>query len=623
MPFVRKSLSLTTATALVLASLSNTACKKVESEGTTAPGSFTGAPAKLEGTSGTWPELVDPPRVDGSGNRDAAIIVGLEDYATLPDVSGAETNAEDWFRHLTRAENVPLARVQLLRRQEATREGLLKAAERAANEVEPGGRLWFVYVGHGAPARGGSDGLLVGWDAVQSADSIEARSVKQSELLAILERSKGTPVVILDACFSGRTDRDASLLEGLQPVQEAALPKAQKAVVLTAARSDEYAGPLPGKRRPAFSYLLLGAMRGWGDGNGDGSVTASEAITYTNDTLRALVRDRTQTPTLAGAANEAVLARGARERGPNLTEMALTGASASEVAFDTTEVRAPTAAFEGSSTGGLSELNLEAEKAFERAMDAQESKSAPPEAKQDAWCDLAALTGSNPYKDQATTLCADWGNFTTALRDKEAAMVRDYATVRGYLELDRKSKDQKQAILTAFIGSYQDLGGGYDHLREAQKALKGLRNSGRATLPDLPPPGVSRTDYVSPGGAEVTADEYAAAVTTQTKAKAWTYTSLSLMIIGGIFVGLGASMYAKDTPTSTANLYVGLGAGSAGLGVGLLTFGLIRAKKSKKIILRYQAQQDAAAAAQGGQPTSFSRPRMTFSPSASGVTIRF
>jgi len=40
-----------------------------------------------------------------------------------------------------------------------------------------------------------------------------------------------------------------------------------KAIVLSASKKDEYAGSLPRLSRPAFSSLLLGAMRGWGDTN--------------------------------------------------------------------------------------------------------------------------------------------------------------------------------------------------------------------------------------------------------------------------------------------------------------------------------------------------------------------
>ena len=51
--------------------------------------------------------------------------------------------------------------------------------------------------------------------------------------------------------------------------------------MLSAASALQAAGPLPGARRPAFSYLLLGAAFGWGEASGgDGIVMASEAIDW-------------------------------------------------------------------------------------------------------------------------------------------------------------------------------------------------------------------------------------------------------------------------------------------------------------------------------------------------------
>jgi hypothetical protein len=97
-----------------------------------------------------------------------------------------------------------------------------------------------------------------------------------------------------------------------------------RTTVLTAARSDEYAGPLPGAGRPAFSYLTLGGLRGWADQNSDGDVTAGELHSYVSRAMQALVRDRRQRPTLVGRRN-ASMARSPRETGPDLSALVLNG----------------------------------------------------------------------------------------------------------------------------------------------------------------------------------------------------------------------------------------------------------------------------------------------------------
>jgi TPR repeat protein len=88
-------------------------------------------------------------------------------------------------------------------------------------------------------------------------------------------------------------------------------------VLLAAAQGNEYAGPLPGGNRPAFSYLTLAALRGWGDSNHDGKVTVSEATQYARRALQALLVGRHQTPDMAGPGDSVAVAS-AGESGPDL-----------------------------------------------------------------------------------------------------------------------------------------------------------------------------------------------------------------------------------------------------------------------------------------------------------------
>jgi hypothetical protein len=87
--------------------------------------------------------------------------------------------------------------------------------------------------------------------------------------------------------------------------------------LLTAAASNEYAGPLPGASRPAFSYLALGGLRGWADGDRDGRITSGELHGYLTQTMRALVRDRRQRPTLVGEDDRRIV-ESSREKGPDI-----------------------------------------------------------------------------------------------------------------------------------------------------------------------------------------------------------------------------------------------------------------------------------------------------------------
>jgi len=73
--------------------------------------------------------------------------------------------------------------------------------------------------------------------------------------------------------------------------------------------------------RPAYSYLALGALRGWADSGGDRTITAGKVNAYVAQVFRAAVRDRSQTPTVIGN-EDAVLGKSAGERGPDIGEIA-------------------------------------------------------------------------------------------------------------------------------------------------------------------------------------------------------------------------------------------------------------------------------------------------------------
>jgi len=262
-----------------------------------------------------WPDVARKLSGQQDGQRDVAVIVAIEDYNTLARIPGARSNAEDWFKYLTETRGLERSNIQMLQDEGARYEQIEKAVLETVPRAKQGGRFWFVFIGHGAPSRK-QTGLLVGWDAYQTAEGLEDRSVKTERLLQDMSASRATPVVFLDACFSGRESSGQSLVAGLMPSAVVKAKAPSGALVLTAARSDQFAGGLPGAARPAFSYLALGALRGWADSDGNGKVSAVEVEHYVGDTLRILLAGkRQQVPTLDGDRKELELST-ATEREP-------------------------------------------------------------------------------------------------------------------------------------------------------------------------------------------------------------------------------------------------------------------------------------------------------------------
>ena len=267
-----------------------------------------------------WPALSDRvSSLSSTRHRDAALIVAISAYDKVSGVEGAAQNGLDWHSYLTKSQGIPSSRVRTLLNDQATREAILKQAREVSRLASAKGKVWFVFIGHGAPSKDGKDGLLLGADVRQNADSIYQRGVSQQELLTLLESSGAAVFGFVDTCFSGKSTGGNDLVRGLQPLIPSTSLSIGKSTVLSAGRSDEFAGSLPGLNRPAFSYLALGALRGWGDKNRDGRVRADEIISYASEALMTFstTMGRTQRPQGRGPGMRRALAR-AREKGPDI-----------------------------------------------------------------------------------------------------------------------------------------------------------------------------------------------------------------------------------------------------------------------------------------------------------------
>ena len=419
-----------------------------------------------------WPDLAEPAAAVGGGNSDAAIVVGIEDYALVADIAGARHNALDWYDYLTHTRLIPTERVQLLVDEDATREEFLSAVERAADRVGSAGTLWFIFVGHGAPAPDGQDGLLVGFDAQQKVLSLEARSVRQSEVLKLLEASEAAEIrILLDACFSGRTSHGEALIRGLQPlvVRSNAASVDSRTALLTAARSDQYAGSLPGLGRPAFSYLALGGLRGWADDDRDGSISANEMLGYTNRVLETLVRDRRQSPTLVGP-GAVRFGVSAGESAPDLAAIVkrlaverrrASGFQPTTLLPPLSESVAPPEFDPGSVELDFRSLDVAALEAYDRVVNFDAS-DASPRAKARSWATFGLTY--RQFDEISREREAAWREVDRThkakverARDRRVAMARDWAKLEPLLSLDVVSDEDKQSWALAFVEAYGDV----------------------------------------------------------------------------------------------------------------------------------------------------------------------
>jgi hypothetical protein len=227
--------------------------------------------------------------VEKSGSGDAAVVVAVERHPTLPAAPGARRSGEDWARFFPTVLGVRPERVTTLFDGAGTRDAILSAVHDATARVAPGGRLWFVVVGHGT----------VGEDEIAS-----AAARPDVQLVLVLDTvTRGAPKSVRSA----------------PPVKR---PGTLPPIRFSMAR----ATPLPGASRPALSYLVMGALRGWGDRDHDARVTSSETATYVDAMLALLARHRNPPVGVVGATSDLVCSElttlsVAREPSPNVLEI--------------------------------------------------------------------------------------------------------------------------------------------------------------------------------------------------------------------------------------------------------------------------------------------------------------
>ena len=171
------------------------------------------------------------------------------------------------------------------------------------------------YSGHGVPGLHDGRGYLLPRDADPNTAEINGYPLDVLYAnLAKLEEARSVTVYV-DACFSGDS-HEGMLVRSASPVYVAAeLPEAPgvKLTVLTAASGEQLASWDEAAGHGLFTHHLLDALYGKADEDGDGQVTAGEAVDYLLGHMTRAARrvhKRRQEPTLNGSA-EVVLSRAA------------------------------------------------------------------------------------------------------------------------------------------------------------------------------------------------------------------------------------------------------------------------------------------------------------------------
>lgn len=259
---------------------------------------------RMRAAAGMSPEKRGPVSdVDSPARRaaerpdDFALVIGIEDYQSLPKADYGVRDAKTVRRHLE-ALGFPSRNIISLEGSQATGNKLKSYLEEwLPLNVKPSSTLFVYYSGHGAPDTKTGEAYLVPWDG--DASFLKSTAYPLKKLYADLSKTKAKRVIVaLDACFSGAGGRSV-LAKGSRPlvakIDDGSASAGPRVTVLAAASGEEITGSLDEQGHGMFTYFLL-------KGLSEGKRTAKEL----HESLSPRVQDearrqnRQQTPLLLG-----------------------------------------------------------------------------------------------------------------------------------------------------------------------------------------------------------------------------------------------------------------------------------------------------------------------------------
>ncbi len=209
-----------------------------------------------------------------------AIVIGIDDYAKWPKLQYAVRDAEGIRQTLIEKFAFSAERVVSLTNEAATRTGILAAFHDtlAHGGIQKNDRIFVFFAGHGA-TRKLSSGRNLGYIVPVDSDPNQFASdaIPMTEIQNIAESLSAKHILfVMDACYSG-----LGLTRGGNP--SSFLRDNAKRIgrqMLTAGGSDQLVADGGPNGHSVFSWVLLQALAGKADLNGDGLITATELAAY-------------------------------------------------------------------------------------------------------------------------------------------------------------------------------------------------------------------------------------------------------------------------------------------------------------------------------------------------------
>lgn len=231
--------------------------------------------------------------------KDYAIVIGIQDYSSLPPATHAERDAMAVKRHLI-AQGIPARNIRHLSGSKATLSSIKGYLEEwLPRNAKPEGRVFFYFSGHGAPDVAEKQAYLVPWDG--NPNLLKSTAYPTKKLYAHLGKLKAKEVLVaMDACFSGSGGRSV-LPKGARPLvmKVATGSTPEKVIAFSAAKATQITSGLDDQGHGIFTYYFLKGLSGAAK-DSKGRITAQSLFDYLKPQVEdaASLQNREQSPVL-------------------------------------------------------------------------------------------------------------------------------------------------------------------------------------------------------------------------------------------------------------------------------------------------------------------------------------
>ena len=210
-----------------------------------------------------------------------AIVVGIDNYAKWPKLEYASHDAQAVADTLTGQFGFLSSQVIVLKNEQATRNNILAAFhDRLADDrTGKNDRVFVFFAGHGATrqlASGRDLGYIIPVDSDPKEFATDA--IAMTDIQNIAESMQAKHVMfVMDACYSG-----LGLTRGGPSSSSFLRENARRSArqMLTAGGADQQVADAGPNGHSVFTWVLLQALAGKGDLNGDGLITGTELAAY-------------------------------------------------------------------------------------------------------------------------------------------------------------------------------------------------------------------------------------------------------------------------------------------------------------------------------------------------------